>query len=473
MARKTIAELTALFQDGDTPGGADFASIFDSNLNLQETGTSVVSGSITLLGGQTTSGSLNISGSILPDGSGSHDLGSEAHPWGEIYVISSSINFMSNDGRKLATISVDADGNLETIPSGSTTPDPIVSFPFTGDAVITGSLLISGSSQYFRVDADDVVIGYGAGANLDSGTDSYNVLIGYEAGHTLDNDNYTVLIGYQAGKLLDHSGGINYSTYVGYQAGTNVTTGNKNVAVGYLALKDDATTGGENIVVGHQAAQQGLGNNNVVLGGDAIRLTGAGTPDDNVVIGHQAGGSLSGNKNVFIGKQAGNTTTTGENNVLIGYDVEGSAVGASNELRIGYGTVHALSASLSTGDVLFPSTASSAYFSGDGSNLTNLQRPITTVSANPFTASVANAGEYFRAGGNITCSILANSTASCPIGSEFELIQTSSAGNLLFETGSGVTFNSKDGNLNLAGQFSAATLKKVGTDEWDLVGDLS
>ena len=49
MARKTISELTGLFETGDTPGGADFASIFDSNFNLQETGTSVASGSLNVL----------------------------------------------------------------------------------------------------------------------------------------------------------------------------------------------------------------------------------------------------------------------------------------------------------------------------------------------------------------------------------------------------------------------------------------
>ena len=42
-----------------------------------------------------------------------------------------------------------------------------------------------------------------------------------------------------------------------------------------------------------------------------------------------------------------------------------------------------------------------------------------------------------------------------------------------FETGSVVTLNSKNGNLNLAGQFSSATLKYVNNDEWDLMGDLT
>ena len=103
---------------------------------------------------------------------------------------------------------------------------------------------------------------------------------------------------------------------------------------------------------------------------------------------------------------------------------------------------------------------------------TNIYRPITTLSTNPFTASNATAGGYYRAGGNVTCSIFVTASVNCTTGVEFEFIQTSSAGYVLFETGSGVTLNSKSGNLKLAGQFSAATLKYVGNNEWDLIGDL-
>jgi hypothetical protein len=112
-----------------------------------------------------------------------------------------------------------------------------------------------------------------------------------------------------------------------------------------------------------------------------------------------------------------------------------------------------------------------------GSNLigeaTNVYRPVFTASANPFTASNATAGGYYRAGGNITCSIFVTASVACTTGVEFEFFQTSSTGNVLFETGSGVTLNSKSGNLKLAGQFSGATLKYVGNNEWDLIGDLS
>ena len=118
------------------------------------------------------------------------------------------------------------------------------------------------------------------------------------------------------------------------------------------------------------------------------------------------------------------------------------------------------------------STGSFGAVIADGSQLTNLQRPITTHATN-FTASVTYAGHYNIVGGNITCSILAEATATCPVGAEFEFFQTSSAGNFLFESGSGVSVYSKDLAANLTGQYSAASLKKVATDTWHLVGDLS
>lgn len=111
-------------------------------------------------------------------------------------------------------------------------------------------------------------------------------------------------------------------------------------------------------------------------------------------------------------------------------------------------------------------------FIGDGSTLTNLQRPISNSVQTSFTASNINSGFYFRAGGNVTCSLKVNATASCDVGNEFEIFQTSSDGYVLIEADPGVTLNSKGGNTKLAGQFSGATLKKVGTDEWDLIGDL-
>lgn len=111
---------------------------------------------------------------------------------------------------------------------------------------------------------------------------------------------------------------------------------------------------------------------------------------------------------------------------------------------------------------------------GDGVGITNLQRPISNSVSTNFSASTSNSGFYFRAGGNVTCSIGTSSIYLVPIGVEYEIFQTSSAGNFSFVTGSStIILNSKDGKTKLTGQFSAATLKKVGGDEWDLIGDLS
>jgi len=58
-------------------------------------------------------------------------------------------------------------------------------------------------------------------------------------------------------------------------------------------------------------------------------------------------------------------------------------------------------------------------------------------------------------------------------GAEFEFFQSSSVGNFLFETGSGVSLLSKNDNKNIAGQHGGATLKKVAANTFHLVGDLT
>jgi hypothetical protein len=102
---------------------------------------------------------------------------------------------------------------------------------------------------------------------------------------------------------------------------------------------------------------------------------------------------------------------------------------------------------------------------------TKSYRPLTGLTNN-FTASVTGGGVYTRISGSLTCSIQPNSVVPIPTGVEFEFFQYSNH-QLHFDTGSGVILNSKNGHIKLAGQFSAATLKKVATDEWDLIGDLA
>tara|TARA_R110002020_G_scaffold180672_4_gene375136 strand:+ start:1301 stop:2728 length:1428 start_codon:yes stop_codon:yes gene_type:complete len=108
--------------------------------------------------------------------------------------------------------------------------------------------------------------------------------------------------------------------------------------------------------------------------------------------------------------------------------------------------------------------------SGSGSGLFQAGKPIVTHTTH-VTNSLANAGRYHIVGGNLTCSV--QELPTTPVGAEFEFFQTSSAGQFLFETGSGTSILSKDGNLKLVGQGSAATLKKVAGATYHLIGDLT
>jgi len=206
-------------------------------------------------------------------------------------------------------------------------------------------------------------------------------------------------------------------------------------------------------------------------------------------------------RSVAIG--GGNYTIDVDNHVFTSnlkviFNITASAISASTDIDTGTYRINGgrLISEDSNSIVIYPDTSTKNLSIGSGkgifltsdvtgstartisgSNLigeaTNVYRPVFTASINPFTASNATAGGYYRAGGNITCSIFVTASVACTVGSEFEFFQTSSTGNVLFETGSGVTLNSKSGNLKLAGQFSGATLKYVGNNEWDLIGDLS
>lgn len=64
-----------------------------------------------------------------------------------------------------------------------------------------------------------------------------------------------------------------------------------------------------------------------------------------------------------------------------------------------------------------------------------------------------------------------NSSVAFAIGTQI-LITQYAAGQTTVVAGTGVTIRSVTGALSLAGQYSAATLLKIGTDEWYLFGDI-
>jgi len=408
-------------------------------------------------------------------------------------------------------------------------------FPFNGDAVITGSLTIKGGFASFRTDENSIVLGSGSGQALQS-SGVNNVILGTEAGQGIATKDQNVIIGYQAvqtGNQVDNVVAIGYragqaynadsSVFIGMNAGADYRSGNSNIVIGHEAADNRETGGSENVFIGKGAAGSGLGGGdyNIALGTEAGRGLTAGTK--NIFLGYNAGyGTNTGTHNIAIGDSAGSSLGGTNGNILIGHGTSVAGGTITGQLRIGSGSIATISASLETGHVILSGSTGGLELIGSGSTLFEVigsegtifsldddldgelftvndrsgipqllvsssgrieaeegeavirsQRPIVTVATNPFTASADTVGKYFRVGGNITCSIFVTASAHCPIGAEFDFFQTSSVGNMLFETGSGVTLNSKNSNLNLAGQFSSATLKYIGLDEWDLMGDLT
>jgi hypothetical protein len=88
------------------------------------------------------------------------------------------------------------------------------------------------------------------------------------------------------------------------------------------------------------------------------------------------------------------------------------------------------------------------------------------------TLATGDVGKYLRfsKGSAISCTVPANATVGIPVGSSIGL-RAAGAGQLTVVAASGVTINTAE-TLKLRKQGSSATLLKVGTDAWDLTGDL-
>ncbi len=324
---------------------------------------------------------------------------------------------------------------------------------------------ISSSRFFFKGASDPGLFHIGLGAKNSSNT---NVVIGPGASATVGSyrnvvigNSTTVGGGYRSvlvGEYIDAP--INHGVLIGDRA--DATVGGS-ISIGSLAGNGVSAQG---INIGYQA--KGSGVSNIVLNSTYVSVT--------PTKAHTFGVYTHGTQPVLEIEATGSSLLTGSSFTI---EKSGSTL---FEVIGSEGTIFSLDDNLDgelftvndrSGIPQLLVSSSGRIEAEEGESVIRSQRPIVTVATNPFTASAANVGQYFRVGGNITCSIFVTASAHCPIGAEFDFFQTSSVGNMLFETGSGVTLNSKNSNLNLAGQFSSATLKYIGLDEWDLMGDLT
>jgi len=72
-----------------------------------------------------------------------------------------------------------------------------------------------------------------------------------------------------------------------------------------------------------------------------------------------------------------------------------------------------------------------------------------------------------------TVTIPDNAAESFPIGAEMEFIRENATGTVTFAVSGAAVLQSRDALVTINAQYSAATLKKIDTDEWRLIGDLA
>lgn len=73
-------------------------------------------------------------------------------------------------------------------------------------------------------------------------------------------------------------------------------------------------------------------------------------------------------------------------------------------------------------------------------------------------------------GSPITVTVPPNASVAFPVGSQVNLVQIDT-GQVTVSAGAGVTLRSQGSKVKLNGQYAAASLLKIATDEWVLIGN--
>lgn len=98
---------------------------------------------------------------------------------------------------------------------------------------------------------------------------------------------------------------------------------------------------------------------------------------------------------------------------------------------------------------------------------------LSSISSN-YTLALTDAGKTLSTNSiaDITITVPPNSAVPFLVGQRLDVVRSGS-GNVVIAEGSGVTVNSKNNNKKIAARYSGATLFKVDTNSWILIGDLT
>jgi hypothetical protein len=127
--------------------------------------------------------------------------------------------------------------------------------------------------------------------------------------------------------------------------------------------------------------------------------------------------------------------------------------------------------STSDGRIAWDTTYHHGYI-GDGTNLTLVPtfRVNTTAKTGAYTLAAADANTLVQMNGAFAFTVPLNSVVPYPIGTQINLVALTTGASVTQSVG--VTVNATPGK-NFRAAYSSATLVKIGTDSWLLLGDLS
>jgi hypothetical protein len=103
-----------------------------------------------------------------------------------------------------------------------------------------------------------------------------------------------------------------------------------------------------------------------------------------------------------------------------------------------------------------------------------INRPIVSVSgtSKTFALSDGNTFQQCTNGSTVTLTVDTNTNVAFAVGTEIDIYQEG-AGQVVIAAAGGVTIESQFSNLKIASQYTGATLKKLATNTWALVGNLT
>jgi hypothetical protein len=104
----------------------------------------------------------------------------------------------------------------------------------------------------------------------------------------------------------------------------------------------------------------------------------------------------------------------------------------------------------------------------------SLDLTVETVTATTYTIAATDDWHHkrFTNAAAIAVTVPDHATAAYPVGGRTRMTQAG-AGQITLVAAPGVTLNSRGAALKSAGQMAVLEIEKIGTDEWDVLGDVT